>query len=70
MCSKCFVSKEQMAGRAIGANIKGFTDTAKRDPYLLQEPHPINVGGWLWLVAIVLVFGLVFGKPILKMMGA
>lgn len=69
MCSKCYTNKEQMAGHAIGANIKGFTDTAKRDPYLLHEAAPINVGGWLWLVAIVLVFGLVFGKPILKMLG-
>lgn len=69
MCSNCYTNKEQMAGRAIGANIKGFTDTAKRDPYLLHEAAPINLGGWLKVVGLVFLVLLVFGKPFLKMMG-
>lgn len=69
MCSKCYVSKEQMAGHAIGQNIKGFTDTAKRDRHLLPEVEPVNLGGWMVVVGIVVVILAVFGKPLFLMMG-
>lgn len=66
MCSKCYATKEQMAGKAIGQSIKGFTETAKRDPYLVREVKPMEWERYIIPFAIVLVAVYVFGPAIYR----
>jgi hypothetical protein len=47
-------------------SIDATTRTAKRDPLLMREVEPTNLGGWLTVLILVVIVVAVFGEPVYR----